>query len=63
MHETPHHLDVLDGLCTAGRVGGPTIHDARIAALCSEHGVRELWSADRDLSRFPALRVINPLVA
>lgn len=45
-----------------GRVAGPQIHDARIAALCQSHGVRELWTADRDYGRFPALRVKNPLV-
>jgi predicted nucleic acid-binding protein len=38
------------------------VHDARIAALCRFHGVRELWSADRDFSRFPAVTVVNPLV-
>jgi uncharacterized protein len=46
----------------AGRVAGPQIHDARIAALCQSHGVRELWTADRDFGRFPALKVKNPLV-
>ncbi|MDH3209024.1 MAG: PIN domain-containing protein [Burkholderiaceae bacterium] len=45
----------------AGRVVGPQIHDARIAALCLQHGVRELWSADRDFGRFPVLRTTNPL--
>jgi uncharacterized protein len=45
-----------------GRVWGPQVHDARIAALCL-HGVRELWTADRDFSRFPELIVRNPLVA
>lgn len=39
------------------------IHDARIAAICKYHGVRELWSADRDFSRFSQLKVHNPLVA
>jgi len=38
------------------------IHDARIAAICLAHGVREFWSADRDFSRFPDLNVVNPLV-
>jgi predicted nucleic acid-binding protein len=38
------------------------VHDARIAALCQQHGVRELWSADRDFSRFQGLAVVNPLV-
>jgi len=45
-----------------GRVSGPQVHDARVAALCQQHGVTELWSADRDFGRFPGLRVRNPLV-
>jgi len=45
-----------------GRVAGPQVHDARIAALCRQHGVSELWSADRDFSRFPGLPVRNPLI-
>lgn len=56
------HWDVLRGLVEAGRVSGASVHDARIAALCLHHGVRELWSADRDFSRFPGLAVRNPLV-
>lgn len=44
-----------------GLVAGPRVHDARIAALCIEHGVTELYSADRDFGRFPALRTTNPL--
>lgn len=46
----------------AGRVAGARVHDARIAALCLHHGVRELWSADRDFGRFPQLSVRNPLI-
>lgn len=53
----------LSALLISARVAGPLVHDARIAALCSVHGVRELWTADRDFSRFPGLRVSNPLVA
>ena len=45
-----------------GRIIGPRVHDARIAALCLEHGVSELWTADRDFGRFPALAARNPLV-
>jgi uncharacterized protein len=44
-----------------GKVTGPMVHDGRIAALCVSNGVRELWSADRDFSRFPALITRNPL--
>ncbi len=45
-----------------GRVIGPQIHDARICALCQFHGVRELWTADRDFSRFPGPAIRNPLI-
>lgn len=45
------------------RVAGPAVHDARIAALCLHHRVRELWTADRDFGRFAGLEIRNPLVA
>jgi toxin-antitoxin system PIN domain toxin len=61
--ETSAYWSTLRGLVTTGQVVGPRIHDARIAALCLTHGVTELWSADRDFSRFPGLRVRNPLIA
>lgn len=40
---------------------GPRVHDGRVYAVCAEAGVTELWSADRDFSRFP-FRVTNPLI-
>jgi predicted nucleic acid-binding protein len=49
-------------LLEAGRVAGPQVHDARIAALCLAHDVELLWTADRDFSRFKDLAVINPLI-
>lgn len=52
----------LRNILELGKVSGPQVHDARIAALCRQHGVTELWSADRDFGRFPGLRVRNPLV-
>ena len=61
--ELPAHWTTLRALLAAGRVTGALVHDARVAALCRQHGVRELWSADRDFSRFPGLTVVNPLVA
>ena len=45
-----------------GRVTGPQVHDARVAALCLHHSVEELWTADRDFSRFPQVKVRNPLI-
>lgn len=61
--ESVDHWSTLRSLVEAGRVGGPKIHDARIAALCLAHGVQALWTADRDFSRFPALRAVNPLAS
>ena len=52
----------LRDLLTEGKIHGPAVHDARIAALCLTHGVRALWTADRDFSRFPGLRTVNPLL-
>jgi toxin-antitoxin system PIN domain toxin len=61
--ENDSYFGWLSELIGAGRVTGPKVHDARVAALCLTHGVRVLWSADRDFSLFPALQVRNPLIA
>lgn len=62
LSECPRHLAILEQLVSRGKLTGSQIHDARIAAICIGHGISELWSADRDFSRMPALRVRNPLV-
>lgn len=59
--EGPGYEDRLFAVLRDSRVVGLRIHDARIAALCLYHGVQELWSADRDFTRFPSLAVRNPL--
>jgi toxin-antitoxin system PIN domain toxin len=60
--ESGQHWREIRVLLATSQVTGGRVHDARIAALCGQHGVRELWSADRDFSRFPNLTVVNPLV-
>ncbi len=60
--ETASYWAELALIVQAGKVMGPQVHDARIAALCLHHRVSELWSADRDFSRFPRLSTRNPLV-
>jgi toxin-antitoxin system PIN domain toxin len=60
--EESRYWEKLRDMLRDGRVNGPRVHDARIAALCELHGVRELWSADRDFSRFPKLTTRNPLL-
>lgn len=57
------YLEILRSLSITGKIQGPRVHDARIAALCLYHGVDQLWSADRDFSLFPKLQVRNPLLA
>jgi len=59
--EGQEHWSELRTQIEAGRIAGPRVHDARIAALCLAHGVRELWTADRDFSRFAKLATVNPL--
>ncbi len=58
--EGPTHLGHLRRMVLGGRAAGNLAHDAHIAALVLEHGVRELWTTDRDFSRFPGLRVRDP---
>lgn len=62
LSEATDYWATLQDALRAARVAGPQIHDARIAALCLQHGVSELWTADRDFNRFPRLAVKNPLV-
>jgi uncharacterized protein len=60
--ELPDHLDTLTKLLVSSKAAGARVHDARIAAVCLSHGVTELWTADRDFSRFPQLKTKNPLL-
>ena len=60
--ESSNHLAALKQLAVSGKISGSVFHDARIAAICLTHGVRELWSADRDLSRMKGLKIRNPLM-
>jgi toxin-antitoxin system PIN domain toxin len=61
LNEGPQYWRVLAGLLNDGQVTGARVHDAHVAALCAEHGIAELWTADRDFSRFPSLPLRNPL--
>lgn len=60
--ENEAHWPQLRELIGKAKLRGPMVHDARIAAICLSHGVRELWSVDRDFSRFPGLHSRNPLM-
>jgi len=60
--ESGGYLPHLVAAVREGRIKGAQVHDARVAALCMHHGVRELWTADRDFSRYRGLDARNPLV-
>jgi hypothetical protein len=62
LSESEGYWNELRASMETGRVAGAQVHDARVASLCRIHGVRELWTADRDFSRFPGLTIRNPLV-
>lgn len=62
LHESPDYWTLLEKQLARGRIAGPRVHDARIATLCLLHGVRELWTADRDFGAFPELVTRHPLV-
>ncbi len=59
--EVGNYWERLRELITLSKVSGPMVHDARIFAICRQHGVRTLWSADRDFSRFSGIKIVNPL--
>jgi hypothetical protein len=61
--ESAGYWPVLRDTLVRAHVAGAMVHDAKVAALCVHHGVRELWSADRDFGRFPGAKVVNPLIA
>jgi toxin-antitoxin system PIN domain toxin len=62
LSESQQYWSDLRSLLQAGQIAGPQVHDARVAALCLHHGVKELWTADRDFSRFSGLTIRNPLI-
>jgi uncharacterized protein len=63
LSESEDYWLLLRSTLQSGRISGPQVHDARIVTICHQHGVRELWTADRDFSRFPGLAARNPLIS
>jgi uncharacterized protein len=57
------HRTHMRRMALAGRACGNLAHDAHIAALLREHGVREFWTNDRDFRRFPGIVVRDPFDA
>jgi uncharacterized protein len=51
--------EVFRRLVTEGQAAGPLVMDAFLAALALDNGAA-LATTDRDFSRFPKLRLLNP---
>jgi len=62
LSEGDSFFETLQLAVRKSKVRGGAIHDARIAAICTRHGITKLLSADRDFSRFSQLRTENPLL-
>ncbi len=59
--ETDDFFETLNQFAKRPRVVGGVIHDARIAAICTAHGVDALLTRDRDFSLFPELPARDPI--
>lgn len=56
-------LDVYRRITADVPVRGSLVPDAHLAAVLLQHGVRRLWSRDRDFLKFPFLDVRDPFAA
>jgi predicted nucleic acid-binding protein len=63
LSESADYWPLLRSTLQGGRISGPQVHDARVATICQQHEVSELWTADRDFGRFPGVTVRNPLIS
>ena len=55
-----NHWAILRPLLEKSQASGPLVTDAALAAIAIEHGAT-LFTTDRDFSRFPGLRLANPI--
>jgi toxin-antitoxin system PIN domain toxin len=62
LSELKGHWKELKEILSKGRIVGAAVHDARVAAICQEHGVQEIWTADRDFTRVKGVTIRNPLL-
>jgi len=53
----PQFWPILAEIAREGDARGNLIYDAQIVAVCREHGVRDILTQDRDLARFPGVRI------
>lgn len=51
----PRYWPLLQAAMEEGDATGNLVLDAEIVAVCREHGVSQVLSADRDFRRFPSI--------
>jgi predicted nucleic acid-binding protein len=56
------HWEILQDLSGRGQANGALVMDAVLAAISIEYGAT-LCTTDRDFSRFPGLKYVNPISA
>lgn len=62
--ESPRHRSVLHQLVSEDpRLAGNLFHDAHIAAVMREHGLRRIVTYDRDFGRFDFVQAVEPPAA
>jgi uncharacterized protein len=60
--ESSGYFEILKQKLLAGKLHGPKVHDARIASICIQNGIRLLYSSDRDYNKISGLKIENPLI-
>jgi toxin-antitoxin system PIN domain toxin len=58
-----HQLVVQELVREIPHIAGNLWHDAHIAVLMREHGIRRIYTRDTDFHRFPFIEPIDPLSA
>ncbi len=62
LQETSRHAAALRQVAPQVKgLGGNLVFDAHTATLMAEHGIRRIYTHDRDFHRFPFLEVVDPL--
>jgi toxin-antitoxin system PIN domain toxin len=56
---TVNFTSTFQDMCLSAGVRGNLAFDAQIAAVCREHGIDRLLTADRDFARFKNLQLVD----
>ena len=59
LHPGPRFLELFAECLREADARGNLAFDAQIAALCLEHGARDLLTVDRDFARFSRIRIAS----